>query len=142
MDESLTSFHSWGRSSAEIFQRIQNHEPLYETPLAHTVLKIAPNPFTDEGAMRWPYYAAPVVGDGLVDVGGDVVVVKRFKQPFGASPAVTHSKERYMQQMEIQTVSAQLASEFSERLTSQLRFSRTVAFATVTVLEVIEAGKR
>jgi hypothetical protein len=111
------------------------------TPLAHTVLKISPNPFTDEGAMRWPYYAAPVGGDGLVDVGGDVFVVKRFKQPFGASPAVTHSKERYMQQMEIQTVSAQLASEFSELLT-QLRFSRTVAFATVTVLEVIEAGGR
>ena len=73
-------------------------------------------------------------------MGADVFVVKRFKQPFGDSPARTHSRERYLQQMEIQTVSAQLAAEFTARI-ADLRFSRKVTFAEVTMLEVDDGGR-
>jgi hypothetical protein len=43
------------------------------------------------------------------------MVVKRFKTPLGKDVWESHKKEKYFEQMEVQIVSAHMATEFNKR---------------------------
>lgn len=41
------------------------------------------------------------------------MVVKRFKTPLGTDVRAVHNKDKYVAQMEVQSVAAQMAKEFN-----------------------------
>ncbi|KAL2630193.1 hypothetical protein R1flu_014879 [Riccia fluitans] len=95
--------------------------------------QIALFPFSDEGNVRYPYYArASETGSNRT---GRIEVVKRFKTKLGRSARSQHTKERYVQQMEVQTVARQLAVEFNKS-TSRLRGVAKVVFTEVSLLDM------
>ncbi|KAL3679451.1 hypothetical protein R1sor_022407 [Riccia sorocarpa] len=87
----------------------------------------------EAGNIRYPYYAqVKRRGTGRPV---RLEVVKRFKTELGKPPSSQHTKQRYnVQQMEVQTVSRQLAQEFN-KCTSHLTGVPKVKFTEVTLLE-------
>ncbi|KAL3688639.1 hypothetical protein R1sor_014948 [Riccia sorocarpa] len=65
-----------------------------------------------------------------------VEVVKRFKTELGKSLSPQHSKKRDLQQMEVRTVSRQLAQEFNKRTSHRyLTWVLKVKYTEVSLLE-------
>lgn len=48
----------WYRALDDMLSRIINKMALQEEPMDHIRVQIAKHPFSDEGTVRWPYYAS------------------------------------------------------------------------------------
>jgi hypothetical protein len=48
----------WYRALDDMLSRISNKMALEEEAMDHIQVQIAKHPFSDEGAVRWPYYAS------------------------------------------------------------------------------------
>ncbi|XP_024402664.1 uncharacterized protein [Physcomitrium patens] len=121
----------WYRALDDMLSRISNHMALEEESMDHIQVQIAKHPFSDEGAVRWPYHA-------LITYPNESprsMVVKRFKTPLGKDVREIHKRERYWAQMEVQSVSAHMANEFN-KITSNMKNVKKVEFTEVTTLEV------
>lgn len=96
-------------------------------------LEISRYPFTDEGAVRRPYYARATSEDGVVSS----KVLKRFKDYTGVDIRKAHDKDLYEEQMEFQTVSSHMAEEFNRITQSRnMRGVKWVRFVLVCTVEV------
>lgn len=118
---------------SEMLERIQLYKGLEVEHLGVATLRIAPQPFSAEGVMRWPFFAKllqgpPNMADDAFDSDAaaelfpphtvEDFVVKRFKDPMiepgrSYSPGAHHSQKKYDSQMEVQSVAAALAVEFN-----------------------------
>ncbi|KAL2630178.1 hypothetical protein R1flu_014864 [Riccia fluitans] len=126
--------HRQCSSLDQLLKTIQEARPLdlMKTAVSDVHVQIALSPFSEEGNLRYPYYALVAGRDS--DKPGRVEVVKRFKTELGKSPTSQHTKQRYVQQMEVQTVARQLAQEFNKS-TSRLPGVPKVKFTEVCLLE-------
>ncbi|KAG0555935.1 hypothetical protein KC19_11G014000 [Ceratodon purpureus] len=121
------------RALDDMLSRISNKMALDEEVMDHIQVQIAKNPFSDEGAVRWPYHA--LISHPSEPSQSSRMVVKRFKTPLGKDVREVHKRERYWAQMEVQSVSAHMANEFNRR-TSNMKNVKRVEFTEVTTLEV------
>ncbi|CAK9218410.1 unnamed protein product [Sphagnum troendelagicum] len=117
----------------EMLDKIRTKQSLELEEVKWCSVQIAQNPFSSEGSIRWPYYAQVATVPGQVS--SSPMVVKRFKTPFGKDVRELHKKEKYFEQMEVQTVSAHMATEFNKRIRN-LPGVKMVEFTEVSVLEV------
>ncbi|KAL3692238.1 hypothetical protein R1sor_005889 [Riccia sorocarpa] len=128
--------HRPSSSLTELLETIKGACPLELLTSAQSDLQvqIACSPFNGEGSIRYPYYAMFRGRDRGHP--GRVEVVKRFRTELTKSEKSQHSKERYLQQMEVQTVARQLAKNFNSRI-SQLDpfWSEKIKFTKITLLE-------
>ncbi|KAG0564826.1 hypothetical protein KC19_8G143000 [Ceratodon purpureus] len=121
----------WYRALDDMLSRINNKMALEEEAMDHIQVQIAKHPFSDEGAVRWPYYASITYPNERPRS----MVVKRFKTPLGKDVREVHKRERYWAQMEVQSVSAHMANEFNN-ITLNMKNVKKVEFTQVTTLEV------
>lgn len=117
----------------EMLDKIRTKQSLELEEVKWCSVQIAQNPFSSEGSIRWPYYAQVATVPGPVS--SSPMVVKRFKTPLGKDVRELHKKEKYFEQMEVQTVSAHMATEFNKRIRN-LPGVKMVEFTEVSVLEV------
>ncbi|KAL3688046.1 hypothetical protein R1sor_014355 [Riccia sorocarpa] len=134
VQEATEFVHRQCSSLEHLLKTIKEARPLelIRSPDSALLVQIALSPFSEAGNIRYPYYAQ-VKGRGT----GRPIrleVLKRFKTELGKPPSSQHTKQRYVQQMEVQTVSRQLAQEFN-KCTSHLSGVPKVKFTEVTLLE-------
>ncbi|KAL3692237.1 hypothetical protein R1sor_005888 [Riccia sorocarpa] len=130
--EPLTS----SSSLAELLDTIRGACPLELLTSAESDLQvqIASSPFNGEGSIRYPYYAL-VRGRDRVHP-GRVEVVKRFRTELTKSEKSQHSKDRYLLQMEVQTIARQLAKNFNNTIAQRRPlWPEKVKFTKITLLK-------
>ncbi|KAL3688061.1 hypothetical protein R1sor_014370 [Riccia sorocarpa] len=128
--------HRPSSSLAELLETIKGAYPLELLTSAKSDLQvqISWSSFNGGGSIRYPHYA--LVRGRNPGHPGRVEVVKRFRTELGKSQKSQHTKERYVQQMEVQTVARQLAKEFTKRISQLYPFwPDKVKFTKITLLE-------
>jgi hypothetical protein len=123
--------HKWYRALDDLLSKINRKMAIDEEVVDHIQIQIAKHPFSAEGAVRWPYYAKIT----RPSTAPQFMVVKRFKTALNKDVREVHKRDRYLAQMEVQSVAAQMAEEFNNR-TSNFKNVKKVEFTQVTTLEV------
>jgi hypothetical protein len=123
--------HKWYRALDDLLSKINRKMAIDEEHVDHVQVQIAKHPFSSEGAVRWPYYAKVTHPSEAPRF----MVVKRFKTALNKDVREVHKRDRYLAQMEVQSVAAQMAEEFNNR-TSNFKNVKKVEFTQVTTLEV------
>ncbi|MCO5555885.1 hypothetical protein L7F22_009430 [Adiantum nelumboides] len=115
----------------EVLTCIEKGIPLELEKTQRVQVQVGLNPFSNDGASRWPFYAQIVTHE----YDTKTMVVKRFKDRLGADTLKVHTKEKYVEQMEVQAVSAQFAEEFDHCIRN-IPEAKKVAFTVVSTLRV------
>jgi hypothetical protein len=129
--------HKWYRALDDLLSKINRKMAIDEEVVDHVQVQIAKHPFSSDGAVRWPYYAKIT----RPSEAPQFMVVKRFKTALNKDVREVHKRDRYLAQMEVQSVAAQMAEEFNSR-TSNFRNVKKVEFTQVTTLEVGSGSTR
>jgi hypothetical protein len=103
--------HKWYRALDDLLSKINRKMAIDEEVVDHVQVQIAKHPFSSEGAVRWPYYAKIT----RPSEAPRFMVVKRFKTALNKDVREVHKRDRYLAQMEVQSVAAQMAEEFNNR---------------------------
>ncbi|KXZ49600.1 hypothetical protein GPECTOR_20g456 [Gonium pectorale] len=145
---SVSACHTQLPSTAALLAAIRNKLPLGTEDNRAIRLRIAPQPFSPEGATRWPFFAREAdatvgtsSGSSSESSGGRrLLVVKRFKVLARPSQSQVHTRARYVEQKEVQAVSAALTAEFNREAAATGVSAKHVSFSRVTQCQVAGWG--
>ncbi|KAI5077764.1 hypothetical protein GOP47_0007588 [Adiantum capillus-veneris] len=115
----------------EVLRCTENGIPLELEKPECVQVQVGLDPFSNDGASRWPFYAQIVTHE----YDTKIMVVKRFKDKLGVDTLKVHTKEKYIEQMEVQAVSAQFAEEFGHCI-HNIPEAKKVVFTAVSTLHV------
>lgn len=125
--------YKWYDNLNELLGKLRSGRTLELEVMGCVYLRIAHHPFSKDGATRWPYHAQLMPPKDGYEKSSLQMVLKRFKLHVGEDSRKAHEKQRYLDQMEVQSVSAQLAQEFNKR-TCMLGTAKQVTFTLVSMV--------